>query len=415
MKKLFAAIALTLSCGAAAAQLTVEECWDLARANYPLIERMGLIEQAQHYTVQNASRGYLPQLQLTARATYQSDVTTISLEVPGIEIPTLPKDNYDAKIELQQVIWDGGRIGAAKQNAVTAADVSRQSLEVDLYSLRERVNQLFFGVLLLDGQLEQLKLTQDDLARNYDRVSALIKGGVANRADLDAVRAQQIEMEQNRISMSSSRESYMAMLGMMIGREGEQKLTPPAGGDVSSSQINRPELWLMDAQDANFQAQLKNISSKNLPTLGAFVQGGYGKPGLNMFKTTFEPYYVAGLRLSWNFGSLYTKKNEKRLVDNSRQGVAAQRETFLFNTRMQLVAEQRKIGNIKALMLQDDELVTLRGNIRRSAEAKVENGTMSGVELMREVTAENLARQARVLHKVQLWQAIYEMKTTTNN
>lgn len=414
MKGIVITLLAALCSGAAAAQLTVEECWQKARENYPLIARMGLIDQAEGYTLENASRAYLPQAQLNARATYQSDVTSLPISLPGVEIPTLPKDNYDAKVELSQLIWDGGRIRAQREAVRTGARVNRQSLEVDLYTLRERVDQLFFSILLLDGQMEQNRLLEEELARNYERVKAYVEGGVASRADLDAVQVEQLNARQNGISMRSAREAYAIMLGTMIGVEGSLQLTAPAVEAVDTKANNRPEMALFDAQQANYRAQLRGIRAANLPALGGFVQGGYGRPGLNMLSTAFEPYYMAGVRLTWNFGSLYTKKNDKLLVENGIRNVDALRETFLLNTSLQLTQQQHKADNLRELMREDDRIVELRGNIRRAAEARMAGGTMSGTELMREVYAENLARQNRVLHRIQLLQAIYEMKTTVN-
>ncbi len=415
MKNFLLIFALLLGTGSLSAQLTVETCWELARENYPLIARRALIAQAEQYTLSNAAKGYLPQLQLSAKASYQSDVTTVNIDVPGVDIPVLPKDNYDVKIELTQSIWDGGRIASRKEAARTSAQVDQQSLEVDLYALRERVNQLFFGILLLDEQLEQNRLLEQDLARTFGQISAYIAAGVANQADLDAVQVEQINAAQNRLSMNSLRGAYVQMLGLLIGREGDLRLVAPAGATVDARRVERPELELFAAQDADFAARLRSIKAGNMPALSLFAQGGYGKPGLDMFKTTFEPYGIAGVRLSWNFGGQYTKRNDRRLVENAWRSVEAQRETFLFNTSLTLTSQQRQVENIRSLMVEDDRLVELRGNIRRSAEAKVGAGTLSVTELMREVIAENLSRQNRAIHQVQLMQAIYEMKTTVNN
>lgn len=402
-------------CFSAGAQFTIEQCWDRARENYPLIERMALIDQAKEYTLSNAAKGYLPQFQLSARASYQSDVTQLPISVPGIEIPVMPKDNYDARLELTQSLWDGGRIAAQKRAAEASARVDRQSLEVDLYTLRERVNQLFFGILVLDGQLEQNSLLEEDLGRTFDQVTAYIAAGIANEADLDAVRVEQINTKQNRLSMVSLREAYTTMLGTMIAAGGNLQLIAPTVTAVDTARIDRPEMWLFDARETDLQTRLDAIKARNRPVINLFAQGGYGQPGLNMLKTGFEPYGLAGVRMSWNFGGQYTKRNDRLLVENARSGVMAQRETFLFNARLELINEQRQADNIRALMREDDRLVELRANIRRSAEAKVAAGTLSVTELMREVIAENLARQNRAIRQIQFLQAVYTLKTTTNN
>ncbi|MDR2886224.1 MAG: transporter, partial [Rikenellaceae bacterium] len=273
-----------------------------------------------------------------------------------------------------------------------------------------------FGILLLDKQIALNELMAEELQRNYKQVDASVNGGVANRADLDAVKVEQLNTQQNTSTMRSSREAYAAMLAVLTGlAEEDMKLVEPVDPQVGSGPLNRPELWLMDAQQDNLNAQIRSLNSRNRPTLGAFAQGGYGQPGLNMLKTGFEPYYIVGVRLSWNFGTLYTKRNDRRVIENNIRSVDAQRETFVFNNRMQTIGERRRVDNIRQIMQQDEQIVLLRENIHRAAEAKMAAGTMSGTELMREVTAENLARQTMLLHQVQLLQAIYELKTTQNN
>ena len=416
MKKYIFTIALLAACAGVKGQLTVEQCWDRARANYPLIERMELIGRSADYTLANASRGYLPQLNLGAKASYQSDVTSVPISMPGVNIPQMPKDQYDVRLEVSQVVWDGGRIKAGKQTARAAAEIEKRSLEVELYALRERVNEMFFSILLLDRQIAQNTLYTEQLGRNHAQIEACVKNGVANRTDLDAVRAEQLETERNTTTMRSSREAYVTMLAVMIGsEESEIFLVEPLDAQAGEGALNRSELWLFDAQQQSLRSQLQSLSARNRPVLGAFATGGYGQPGLNMLKTGFEPYYITGLRLSWNFGTLYTKKNDRRLIENDMRGVDLRRETFEFNTRMQTIGERRQIDNIREVMRRDEEIVALRENIRRAAEARMVAGTINGTDLMREVTAENLARQTALLHRVQLMQAIYKTKTTRNN
>ena len=97
------------------ASLSLTECYALARANYPLIKRMDLIDRSESYSLDNAAKAWLPQVNVSAQASYQSDVTKlpfdqekISALIPGFEIPVLDKDQYRAVAEVNQMIWDGG-------------------------------------------------------------------------------------------------------------------------------------------------------------------------------------------------------------------------------------------------------------------------------------------------------------------
>ena len=151
-----------------------------------------------------------------------------------------------------------------------------------------------------------------------------------------------------------------------------------------------------------------------MPRIGAFVQGGYGRPGLNMLEDSFEPYYVAGVRLSWNLGKWYTLKNDRRKIEVSRRQIDVQRETFLFNTRLQLLRQNTEIKKITDLMRADDDIIRLRTSIKQAAEVKLENGVISVTDLIREINAEDMARQTAAAHRVQLLMTIYNYMYTTN-
>lgn len=407
-----------LSCPLSYGQVTVEQCQQMARENYPLVKQYGLIEKSKNYTIANANKGYLPQLSLSAKVTYQSAVTEVPVQIPGIDIDGVRKDQYQAVLELNQTIWDGGVIRSQKQITKAEAEVSSKQTEVDLYQLNERVNQMFFGILLMDTQLEQNDLLQKELQRNYRQVAAYMENGVANQADLDAVRVEQLNAMQRESEMKAAKQAYVQMLSYMTGKQIAGKLLKPEANlqsDKANEIVNRPELFLFMAQDARLIAQRRQLQAKNLPKLGLFIQGAYGNPGLNMLKNEFTPYYMAGLRLSWNFGNLYTKKNESKLIEINRSQVNVRKETFLFNTNLEITQSSNEIDKLRELMRDDEEIIRLRTNIRQAAEAKVANGTLTVIEMLREVTAEDQAKQNKSLHEVQLLMAIYNLKNTTNN
>ena len=399
-------------------QITLEECQRKTQDNYPLVCQYGLVEKTKEYNLENAARGNLPQFALSAKATYQSEVTELPIKIPGMDIKGLPKDQYQVAVELQQNIWDGGGIRMQKKQVIAGADVEKEKLNVDMYALNSRVNDLFFGILLLDEQLKQNSLLQDELERNFRQVSSYVKNGIANRADLDAVKVEQLNTRQKRVELSFSREAYLKMLSLLMGEELSQESIlekPVPEKDISAiSEIRRPELSLFDAQTEGLEVQEKALNVRHLPRFGLFVQGAYGNPGLNMLKNEFSPYYVAGVRLSWNFGSLYTLKNDRRVIENQRQQLGSNRDVFLFNTRLQMTQQDQAIRSMDKQMKDDDEIIRLRTNIRKSAEAKVANGTLTVTEMLRELTNESLARQAKAMHEILRLQGIYQLKYTTN-
>lgn len=400
-------------------QITLKECQRKTQENYPLVRQYGLIEKTKEYSLANAAKGYLPQFALSAKASYQSDVTEIPIKISGLDIKGLPKDQYQVMLELQQNIWDGGGIRMKKKQTEANADVEKEKLNVDMYALNERVNDLYFGILLLDEQLQQNALLQEDLARSFRQITAYVDNGIANQADLDAVKVEELNTRQKRVELSSLRLAYMQMLSLLVGEKlpDEAVLEKPLPEEnvSAASEIRRPELNWFDVQKTSLQVREKALDVNHMPHLGLFVQGAYGNPGLNMLKDKFSPYYIAGVRLSWNFGSLYTLKNDRRVIENSRRQLDSNRDVFLFNTRLQMTQQDHAIRSMEKQMQDDDEIIRLRSNIRKAAEAKVANGTLTVTEMLREITNESLSKQTKALHEIQLLMNIYQLKYTTNH
>ena len=404
------------------AQLSIEACYEKAQANYPLIKQYGLIEKTKEYNLSNAAKGYLPQVTFSAQATYQSDVTEIPIDLDaigltGVEIPSVSQDQYKMELALSQTLWDGGAIRSERKTLRTQAEVDQRDMDVSMYTINERVNQLYFGVLLAEAQLEQNKVLQAELRRSCEQVSSYIKNGIAQQSDLDAIRVDLLKAKQTEAQFEHTKRAYREMLSRLIGEEiGEEtRLVKPEAVRPLTKENNRPELELYQAQIRNLRAQDSRITAGMMPKLGLFVTGGYGKPGLDMFEDNFKAYYLAGVRLSWNLGSLYTVKDDRRKIQTSIRAIETQRETFLFNTSLDVAQRDASIDKYVAQLSYDDEIIALRGSVKRASEAKMANGTLSGTDLTRDIHAEQSAIQDKILHEIELLMAIYNLRYAINN
>ena len=398
--------------------ITLDICQQKARELYPLTKQYGLIEKTTEYNITNANKAWLPQVNFTAKATYQSETTKLPISIPNVVIPELTKDQYNAALDVSQTIWDGGVIKAQKNIIKAQAEAEKQKLEVDLYMLKERVNQLFFGILLLNEQLQQLTLIKTDLNANYEKVIALKQNGIAGQVDIDAVRVEQLNLEQKENDLRATLKSFTEMLSAFtnLNISSNTEFSKPIISTVDYALENkRPELLLLATQSKALSSQRDMITASNLPKVGFFVQGGYGKPGLNMLSNEISPYYIGGLRLSWNLSGYYSQKNNLEKISLNQKSVDIQKETFLFNNNLQNRQQINEIEKLKSTMKNDDEIILLRSNIKKATTAKFENGTATISDMLRDVNAESMARQARALHEIQLYMAVYQLKNNINN
>lgn len=416
MKKLIIGVALLVGWAANAQQLTLEECYEKARQNFPLIKQKQLLVTTKEFSVANARSGYLPQVSLNGQATYQSDVTKVPLEVPGFPIKTLPKDQYKIYAELNQSLYDGGVIKRQSAIAETSALVEDQKVEVELYKIKERINQLFFGALLIDEQLAQVKLISDDIRTSLQKVESSIRNGIAFKTNADILQAELLRTDQRAIELRAGKGAYLSMLGIFIGQELNEGtiLQRPSGVQTASDpSVSRPELGLFAYQSQLFTAQQQLNGTKVLPRFGLFVQGGYGRPGLNMLNSDFATYYIGGLRLSWNLSGFYNTKRDKEQLNINLQSVNVQRETFLFNTKLTLRQQRSDIDKLNDLIAVDQQIIELRARIKATAKAQLDNGVITANDYLRELNAEDQARQNLSLHQIQLMMTEYNYLATT--
>lgn len=400
-------------------KLTLEDAYRQAQTNYPVIRQKDLVRQTAELNISNLSKGNLPQLSFNGQASYQSDVTKVNIKVPGITIPTPQKDQYKITADITQVLFDGGTIKEQKVMQQLNAGVEEQKVEVELYKLKERINQIYLGILYLNEQLKQLDLVKQDVQIGIKRVEAQVNNGVAFKSSLNVLKAELLKANQRAIEIKASRKGYVETLGLFLNQVLDEniELEKPIEQKLSAinDTIQRPELKLYNNEIKLFEQQNKVIQSKNLPKASLFFQGGYGRPGLNMLDNQFDLFYIGGVKLNWPVSNLYTKKKEKQLVKVNQQIVDTKKETFLLNTNTQLKQQQSEIEKLEQLITTDKEIIDIRASVKDAARAQLENGVITANDYLREINAEDQARQALITHELQLLQATINYKTISGN
>ncbi|MDD4820274.1 MAG: TolC family protein [Flavobacteriales bacterium] len=418
MKNIFLYSLLLVSAYCSGQGITIDTCYAHARANYPAIIQKDLIAKTKGYDLSNASKAYIPHLSLSAQATYQSEVTSLPITLPGMEIPSLPKDQYKAVLEINQTVWDGGVTGNQKKTISAQSDLSQANIDVTLYTVRERVNGLFFGILMQDEILAQNIILQKDLKQNIERIEVMMKNGVANRTDLEMMTVELIGAQRTEVEIKATRKAYIQMLSIFTAipmDENTVLLSPSKELFTANGEIRRPELSVFAAQEEVLNRQERASYSAIKPKIGVFVQGGYGRPGLNMLASNFKEYYMAGVNLKWDISGWYTLKNNRNKIEISRQTVASNKDVFLQNTHLQMAQQIIEIEKYTPILKQDQQIVSLRTSIRRASETKYENGVISTTDLIRDINAEASARTQQTSHHIARLMSIYNYIYTTNN
>lgn len=424
MKRIILSILFAGFSASVFAQMTLETCQELAREHYPEVKQYDLIRLTEQYDLSNAARAWLPQLSLSAQATWQNEVPEFPealsgmLSQAGVTIPGLKKDQYKVGLELNQTIWDGGKSNADKRLARTEAAEQRAMTDVDLYTLKKRVNELYFGILLLEEKLSQTYRTIALLESNLDKMRSLVTNGTALASDADAVEAELLTARQQATQIEASRTSYRKMLELFIGEPLQENLLRPEFEEMATTELTRPELALFDAKKNRLAAQEALIKSSTRPKFGFFAQGYYGYPSMDYFASMMSNEWrwnlLTGIRMSWNFGAYYTKKNSLNKLRTAQQSIDLQRDVFRFETDLQISQETGDIARLRKTIANDTRIVSLRQSVREAAESKLRNGIIDTNDLLQKITDEAAARSAQSVHEIELLKALYELKHTIN-
>ena len=403
---------------------TLEQCQQAAERNYPLIAQHDLIARTTDLTVSNIQKGWLPQVTATAQATYQSAVTAWPDEMKGlmrqmgVDMKGLARDQYRVGLDVQQTLYDGGAIRAQRQVAREQGAVQQAQLDVTFYNVRQRVDDMFFGLLLLEDQMRLNADLQELLAASEKKLASMVKHGTAAQCDLNNVTAERLNVVQQHTTLESQYRVLQSMLATFCGIE-ITGLVKPAAIDAAGADNNRPELSLIDSQLRLADAQDHALNAALLPRLGLFAQGYYGYPGYNMFKDMMSRDWswngMVGARLTWNIGALYTHRNDKAKVQLQRETAQNQREVFLFNNRLEQMQYREAIERYRSLMAQDEKIITLRQQVRKAAESKLSHGIIDVNDLVREINSENAARVQQSIHEIEMLKQMYDLKYTMNN
>jgi outer membrane protein TolC len=412
----FAAICSLAAVSPATGQtLTIDSCHALATRNYPLVKQYGLIEKTAEYTLSNASKAHLPQVSITAIEGYIfGGLSSLGLG------PETQSSNFKfiGIAQVNQTIWDGGATKTQKKIITASSEADKASVDVAMHELRSRVDQLYFGILMVTEQLSQLEIQSSILNSNVSRIKQLVDNGLAYNTDLNEIKVEQLKLNQKRTELKYTRSGYLSMLSLLIGVKlnDQATLTKPLASEVGSDlPFTRPELSLYNSQRNLLTSQASMQRVGLMPKIGVLGAGLLLAPGIGGKDGGTSSIGVAGLSASWSITGLYKNANEKALTQQSLSKVDVQEETFRFNTNLQLSQSSANIEKQKALLAEDEEIVSLRKIIRDSYQLKYDAGTSPLMDLLSATDKESDARAQKSLHELQLLMTLYEYKTTTGN
>lgn len=396
-------------------QLSIDSCQAKARRNYPIIQQFSLIDQTTEFTVSNANKAFLPQLSFNIIGGVVDGFP--SFETPGTDGSSSSLQLISV-VQLNQAIWDGGFTKSNKEVIKANSEIEKAEVEVALYQIRERVDNLFFGMLLIEAQLEQQSIYLKNLERNAKRIEVAVENGTAYKSDLDEMKVELLNSEERILELEYNNKAYAEVLAIMIGEPlaKTQTLIRPEMSFVDlENSINRPELSMFASQKAMLDAKAGLNRSSLYPRVGVLGFGTFLNPGINFGASDINRILVAGLSVSWDVSGLYKNGNNKKIEEISLMRIQNQEETFLFNTNLQIDQTQMELQKYQHLIEKSTEVLEIKMRIKKAYEVKYENGISTMTELLDKINEENLASQKLILQEIQYLQKVYQYKYKSGN
>jgi outer membrane protein TolC len=381
-------------------KMTLENCYSLVHQNYPTAKQITLLQQKSYYEVNALQTGKLPKIDLNAQGTYQNQVT----EIPNPFVTPLNKDQYKATLDVNQLLYNGGLIDANTKLKETQTKTQQQQVEVNLYQLKSKINQLFFSILLLQERKNLLITKQKQLESKIKEVRSGIEFGAILPASEKVLEAENLKIKQQLSEIQYDNKKLFENLSSITYTTIPETtvLDKPIIATPTNTAINRPEIHYFELQEQQIEASKSILTKNNLPKINAFGIAGYGNPGLNMIENSFEPIFVVGLKANWNVFDWNKTKNEKEALLVSANIVNTEKETFLLNNNIQLQEINAEIQKSESNIATDTDIIALREYVEKSASSQLKNGVITASEYLTEFTNLYEAKNSQKIHEIQL-------------
>jgi outer membrane protein TolC len=396
--------------------ITLDECLSEAMKNHPLSGQNALYSASSELQQKNTDNGKLPQLNLNGQATYQNEVVQLLFSIPGSPAPVIPKAQYKMSLDANQLIYGGGNIDAQNSIENFSRQINQLNNDAELYKMRERINQLYFSILLSDLNADVLGNTITDLNSRLAKVDASVKEGAMLPSAAEVLQAEILKAGQRLLEVKTQKKALVNTMQVLTGTQiPENAVFAEPAMDVNLSGYTnlRPEFGVFGLTQQKLEATKKLSVSKDLPKVYGFGTAGYGNPGYNMFKEGSAFFCTVGAKVSWNFWNWHQTDRERQMLDLNSHLVENQKNAY--DMANKALVQQFLADVLKAdeLIKSDEEIIQLRKSITRSAAAQLENGTLTATDYVTEQLSEEQALLTRNLHKMQLLQskALYKAAT----
>lgn len=375
-------------------------------SNNPLAKISSGIDSIYQLKRKNLEANYLPKFDFNATTTWQSDVTSlnINLPIPGFTAPSADKDQYKLAFDVSQLIWDGGSTKAKSELEDLNKILEKNKVEVEIFSVKDRITNLYFSLLMLKVTENQLILMSNDLDKRIKELESSVRAGFVLSSALDGLKAEKLKILQNLDAVPAQRESLLSSLESLTGivLHDNDHFNVPNPDSLKELSCLRPEFEGFKYQQNVLNASSNLITRKRFPVFAGFASAGYGKPGLNMLSNSWNTYYMFGAKISWNIWDWNTVKKEKQQLSVQENIVDYRKQAYLLGYNSQISGIQAEIQKLNNQLRKDEEIVQLLHQVTERSASSLKNGSITSSVYLADFNSESRAQLELELRKIKL-------------
>lgn len=407
--------------------LRLPELQQAALRQDPRAWQAALQAQATELRLRSLAAERLPAFAGRAQATHQSEVPAIPLTLPGGGSPPIPpKDQYEARVEVEQLLYDGGVLSRRRGAERAQLGIEQARVAADLYPLRDEVNEAFFTAFLLQERAAEVSTLIEDLEARLAMLRSQVQGGAALPGDTAVVLATALKAMEDRAEIASGRRAALGRLSVLTGTvvseddilalpqlaDEVEGLRAAAGSAAPPIPRARPEYAVFAGRRERLARDEAVIAARTRPQVSAFAQLAVGRPGFAQFERDIHDYWLAGVRMRWAPWTWGTNERDRALLEVQRQIVDTEEAAFTARLQRQVQDELAEMARLETALQTDERIIALREQVERQARAQFEERVITAAAYVDARTDVQDARLARQRHRVELARARASYLTT---
>lgn len=397
---------------------TLKQLTDSALMHYPLRGQKQIFDQQTDINQQNLESSFLPSVQLNGQLSYQSDVTKLSIPIPGFSAPEMAQDWYKLNLDVNQMIYDGGNLKSQKSlEEVTHKTQINNVLQLE-YHFRETIAKLYFRALLLEQNEQVLYSGAKVLEASIREMQSALNEGTILQADVNALKAELVSVGQKITEIKSGRIATLWLLSTYTGiqlQAADSLIVPNIKPDELRFLNLRPEFVQLGLQQEKLGKMQSLLSVKKRPVVSAFGQFGYGRPGLNMLDDDFSGYYTAGIRFSYKFWDWNINRRDKQILGLQQQIIETEKANFEVNLKANYAAQLEEISKLNELIKTDQEIIQLQETVVNAASKRMINGVITTAIYVQELEKLTKSKVNLQTNRIKLINANFDYMFLTGN